>query len=333
MIPNTESELKEIVSQRILTALNELLEKKHLYQSVSISSDGLDEIIQKGIEDYKKEIRRAGPTSSSRPSTAEENARAISELLNRKLLSLLNGCWDFIPEIQSNVAGPPIQLYGQGLPPLLLSSIRVSCNSGKCKGTIQPHNSGYPSLQAGLGSGNLSKSLPTIQIFSLWFECQNCKEKPLIFLVKREGLKLILVGRSEFPEILVPNFIPDAQRKFYRNAVIANQTNFTLAAALYLRTLIEQHFYQVIPKKEIDAIKEKGNPRGDELADLYADTLAENFPANCPSLKKAYNDLSEILHSGKEDDDVKQSFNTIRVAVETHFETVQLFKKLPTFSA
>src|SRR5260221_14079702 len=56
--------------------------------------------------------------------------------------------------------------------------------------------------------------------------------KPLCFLVRREGLKLTLVGRSQLPEIATPVFIPENLRKYYRNAIIADQTNFTLAAAL-----------------------------------------------------------------------------------------------------
>jgi hypothetical protein len=149
-----------------------------------------------------------------------------------------------------------------------------------------------------------------------------------VFLVKRNGLKLTLVGRSQFPEVVVPSFIPEPQRKFYRNAIIADQTSFTLAAALYLRTVVEQYFYAAIPKEEIAAIK--GNPTGDELAELYSKTLPKNFPNNFPSLKKAYNDLSEIVHSGKENDETKKSFVSIRNAIDGHFKAVQLFKEIPT---
>jgi len=166
-----------------------------------------------------------------------------------------------------------------------------------------------------------------IEIFALPYQCQSCKCEPLFFLVRREGLKLMLVGRSQFQEVAVPDFIPKDHRKFYRNAVIANQTSFTLAAALYLRTMIEQYFYKTIPGTEIKAIK--GNPTGDELAELYAKTLPKNFPSSFPSLKKAYVDLSKIIHSGKEDDETKKSFEVIRNAVDSHFKAIQLFKEMP----
>ena len=167
-----------------------------------------------------------------------------------------------------------------------------------------------------------------MQVFAFPYQCQGCKGEPLVLFVRREVLKLTLVGRSQFPQIIVPKFIPETQRKFYRNAIISDQTNFVLAAALYLRTLIEQYFYQAIPEPQIKAIK--GNPTGDELADLYAKTLPQHFPGNFPSLKKAYDDLSRIVHSGKEDDEAKASFQTIRKAVEGHFEAIQLFRRMPT---
>jgi hypothetical protein len=214
------------------------------------------------------------------------------------------------------------------LPPIPLPSVRVSCGSKQCKGSIQPHNSGFVGWRYGIVSFDLQQDGSVIQIFSFPYQCQNCKEEPLVFLVKRDGLKLTLVGRSQFPEVLIPNFIPDAQRKFYRNAIIADQTSFTLAAALYLRTVVEQYFYAVIPEIKIKAIK--GNPTGDELADLYAETLPKNFPNNFPSLKKAYDDLSAIVHSGKENDEAKKSFAAIRVAVDGHFKAVQLFREMPT---
>jgi hypothetical protein len=107
----------------------------------------------------------------------------------------------------------------------------------------------------------------------------------------------------------------------------ADQTSFTLAGALYLRTVIERYFYAVIPGKKIEAIK--GNPTGDEFAELYAETLPKNFPANFPSLRKAYDDLSSIVHSGKENDEVKKRFLAIRTAVDSHFKAVQLFKEMP----
>ncbi|MSU56690.1 MAG: hypothetical protein EXS35_00645 [Pedosphaera sp.] len=324
----TETQLVEFLSRNIIAGLKELLETKHLYQSVTIPTQDLDEIIRTGVEEHKKEVRLAGPTTNY--SNPEEAGQTLSELLHKNVTRLLASHWDFDSETNSYPGARPVSTgYNQGLPPLQMPSVRVSCDNALCKGSAQPHNSGYIGLREGLGVYSVDNNGPALQIFSFPFQCQNCKGEPLIFLVKRDGQKLTLVGRSRITEVSVPHFIPDAQQKFYRNAIIADQTSFTLAAALYLRTVVEQHFYQTVPAAEIQSIR--GIPTGDELADLYAKTLPKNFPESFPSLKKAYSDLSAIVHSGKENDQSKKSFTLIRAAVDGHFKAVQLFKEMPTY--
>ncbi|MGA3143760.1 MAG: hypothetical protein ABSF10_12190 [Verrucomicrobiota bacterium] len=320
---NYASNLTDVISRKVSSVLQELLETKHLYQSVQISEKDFNEVINSIIEEHKREASRAEPGINLDGTPYLKNR---VDKLNKERDALLYSDWYFYTESNPPPGVPPIGSVD--LPPLPLPSVRVSCGSKQCKGSIQPHNSGFVGLRYGTASFDFQQDGSVIQIFSFPYQCQNCKEDPLVFLVKRDDLKLTLVGRSQFPEVSVPDFIPDAQRKFYRNAIIADQTSFTLAAALYLRTVIEQYFHSTIPEVEIKAIK--GNPTGDELADLYAKTLPKNFPSNFPSLKKAYNDLSEIVHSGKENDEVKKSFSAIRTAVDGHFRAVQLFKQMPT---
>lgn len=319
---NSTSNLDDVISRKILSALKELLETKHLYQSVHIFEKDFDEPINHLIEIHKQEAARAEPGINLDGTPYLENR---IKKLNQERNDLLYCNWYFYTESNPPPGAQPIGSVD--LPPLLLPSVRVSCGSKQCRGSIQPHNAGFVGWRYGEISFDYQNA-GVIQSFSLPYQCQNCREEPLVFLVTREKLKLTLVGRSQFSEVLVPNFIPDAQRKFYRNAIIADQTSFTLAAALYLRTVIEQYFYAVIPAAEVAAIQ--GNPTGDELAELYAKTLPKNFPNNFPSLKKAYNDLSKIVHSGKENDETKKSFAALRIAVDGHFKAVQLFREMPT---
>lgn len=320
-MPNSFSNLDDVVSRKVLSALKELLETKHLYQSVQISEKDFDEAINRLIEIHKQEVAKAEPGMKLDGTPYLENR---VKRLKQELGNLLYCNWYFYTESNPPPGAQPVGAVD--LPPLLLPSVKVSCRSKQCKGSIQPHNAGFDGWRYGVMEFDYQKT-GLIQIFSLPYQCQNCREEPLVFLVTRENLKLTLVGRSQFPEVLVPNFIPDAQRKFYRNTIVAEQTNFVLASALYLRTVIEQHFYAIVPKEKINAIK--GNPTGDELADLYAETLPQNFPSNFPSLKKAYDDLSIIIHSGKENDEVKKTFSVIRNNVDGHFKAVQLFKEMP----
>jgi len=319
--------LMNFISQAIASAVKELLETKHLFQSIEIPVKPIEEFIRNSTEECKKEVARAEPgVSSGRPGFI---AQVHEEQLRNRKDSILNSNWYFDAETHERVGrgAPPLRI-AENFPSVNAPPIRVSCGSKTCKGSVQPHNSGYIGALPEISSYNLSQPTSLIQTFSFVYQCQNCKGEPLVYLVKRDGLKLTVVGRSQFPEVVVPNFIPEAQRKFYRNSIVADQTSFTLAAALYLRTVVEQYFYAVIPKEEIAAIN--GNPTGDELAELYAKTLPKNFPNNFPSLKKVYNDLSEIVHSGKENEETKKSFASIRTAVDGHFKAVQLFKEMPT---
>jgi hypothetical protein len=303
-VENIYKSLDEAYGEAVIKAFHELLETKHLYQFVNADL--------KEIETITERIAEQDPHGL--PQVVRANIKDGIPNWTKKPWILISGP---IPPITSKVGGQ--------LSPIELQSVKLSCSS--CNGAVWPHNPGYRGSEPIFRSYDYSSGNSNVQFFHLSFQCQNCKSTPLVFLVKREDLKLSLVGRSQFPEVSVPDFIPDAQRKFYRNAIIADQTSFTLAAALYLRTVIEQYFHATIPEVEIKAIK--GNPTGDELADLYAKTLPKNFPANFPSLKKAYNDLSEIVHSGKENDEVKKSFLAIRTAIDAHFKAVQLFKQMP----
>ncbi|MGA2787473.1 MAG: hypothetical protein ABSF60_08090 [Verrucomicrobiota bacterium] len=315
------------IGQAIASAVRELLETKHLYQSVEISEKSFDNFIQNSIEAYKQEIARGEPGISSGGPAAI--AKVFGDQLRDRKISILNSPWDFDAETYSPIGrGAQPARISENFPSITSPSVRVSCGSKKCKGSVQPHNSGYIGAHPEIDSYTLNRHPSIVQIFSFAYQCQNCKEEPLVFLVKRDSLKLTLVGRSQFPEVSVPDFIPKDQRIFYRRAIIAEQTDFTLAAALYLRTLIEQRFYQVIPKADIEAIK--GNPTGDELADLYAKTLPKSFPSDFPSLKKAYSDLSEVLHRGKEDAEVSGTFIKVRICVDKHFDALRVFDSIST---
>jgi len=280
-----------------------------------------DEFIRTAVEDCKQEIALGEPGVSSGKPTAI--AVVFRDLLRKRKDSILNSPWKLSVEKEL----PPLYVRQTGPKPLnlfLLPTVKISC--ARCDAVRPPHNPGYVGLTTD-STGVFEMNNGAIQIFALPYQCQSCRCEPLIFLIRREGLKLTLVGRSQFEEVAVPDFIPKDQRKFYRNAVIADQTGFVLAASLYLRTVIEQHFYKVIPEGQIRAIT--GIPTGDELADLYAKTLPKNFPDSFPSLRKAYDGLSGIVHSGKEDDETKRSFAAIRTSVDGHFKAIQLFKEMP----
>lgn len=309
------------------SAFSELLERKHLYQYTNVDFGKIRSLIPElANRDFHGRFVIGTPSNPPTKKEIEEFIKSLEKQFEDRIGHWSSEEWILIDEATAKAFNGDEERIR--LSRFVVPSINTFCSI--CDSGPWPHNLSHGSGTRGYAFES-DDNTANVQIFTLSFQCQHCRtetKEPLVFLVKREGLKLTLVGRSQFPEVVVPNFIPDAQRKFYRNAIIANQTSFTLAAALYLRTVVEQYFYATIPEAEIKAIQ--GNPTGDELAELYANTLPKNFPSSFPSLKKAYDDLSVIIHSGKENDGVKTSFVAIRNAVDGHFKAVQLFKEMPT---
>jgi len=119
-------------------------------------------------------------------------------------------------------------------------------------------------------------------------------------MVSRRGLKIQLVGRSEFEDIKAPDYVNKRERKFYSGAVVAFNCGQILPALFMARTLIEQHMRRVADCSDI-------NIRGDALCDLYNGKLAEDFVARFPSFKMIYRKLSAALHNADADEALFES--------------------------
>jgi len=321
------SSLEKEVEIAIRKGLSELLETKHLYQSVTVDfSKARSLLTQIADDDFRNKYSIVSSARMPSQDQTDQLKQRIRQKLADRMVNWSNKSWFFIDEktAKSHTKSLGSDEARINNSRFSVSSIKTFC--AKCGSGPWPHNPARDSGDRGYSYED-SENFAHVQIFLIPFQCQNCRGEPLVFLIKRDGVKLTMVGRSQFPEVTVPNFIPNNQQKFYRNSLISDQTNFTLAAALYLRTVIEQYFYEIIPASEIASIN--GNPTGDELATLYTKTLPEGFPSKFPSLKKAYEDLSVIIHSGIENEDVKKSLLLIRTSVEVHFKAVRLFKEMP----
>jgi hypothetical protein len=196
-----------------------------------------------------------------------------------------------------------------------LPTIKVACCH--CDSVLPPHNPGYSRREDQRSSHIFALTPEPIQLFEASFQCQSCKGEPLVFMIQRKGLKLTMVGRSQFQPVSTPKFLPDEIRDYYRKAVIAHRTGFTLAAILYLRVLIEQWMR-----------KSSGVEGRYDLADLgesYAKTLPEDFRSRFPSLKKACDDLSVAIHAADENAGL---FTKTIGDVEKHFDALRLFELL-----
>jgi hypothetical protein len=154
------------------------------------------------------------------------------------------------------------------------------------------------------------------QVFTFTLQCQGCRARVIVFMVKRSGRKIQLVGRSEFEEVKVPSYIPKEHQGFYSQAIVAFNCGQILAALFLLRTLIEQHMHAVVRRSEL---------RGEDLCDEYSKTLDEDFKSRFPSFKDVYGKLSDALHRADPD---KSLFESERERVCLHFEGRDLYAKV-----
>jgi len=203
---------------------------------------------------------------------------------------------------------PKAEVIDFVLPP----TVHLYC--GVCKGRW-PAN---PMVDHGAAETDTSGSDQTSM---LAYQCQSCKSAPVRFLVTRENRKLQLSGRAPIEDVIVPDVLPKPFRGYFSNAVIAFQCGQTLAAVFLLRVLIEQFWRS---QKAIGE-KLKSEPRlsGEQLGQLYAESLPKAFKEQFPSLSDLYGKLSESMHLATANADFYQD---CRDKVIEHFDARRLFK-------
>jgi hypothetical protein len=315
--------IHEAFRKATAAALKELFEKKHLYQSVVLDLS----FVEKLLAAPKRQQRLLYRSNAPKPTTTVKPASNISPIEAELTKQFFGGVPDKRIVLWNNLPWHFTawnEHLGEDGVYLVPPSISISC--ANCKSGPWPHNPSFNGAEEAFPGVFFGESKPLTQVHVFSYQCQQCKGEPLCFFVKRERFKFTIVGRSHFPRVEAPANFPESVANFYRKSVIASNTGFILASALYLRAAIEQHFRDAIPQAQLKTLGNR--PTGDELGDFYSKILPKEFPSSCPSLKKAYSDLSEVIHAGKENDDAKGIFEKTRLAIETHFEALDLFKKI-----
>jgi len=313
----------------IIRSIQELLETKHLYQSVRIDTTNVKKLIDDVATSQKVQtfmehiatwagISGESPSGPYMPNPSNPVDQYIQELRqNRQYTSdfILESFWDFSTDTCNQLLAARTEKIKDAPTDFVLPTISVLCK--KCN-SIQPHNSGFrgqthefQTEQRFINKGGIQ--VP-VQTFVFPYECQKCKEEPLLFLVHREGSKLRLVGRNHFEKVQVPKTIPKEEAKYFSDAIVAFKTGNVLAGLFLLRTTIEQYMrrkVKVTGKKRI---------KGEELAEEYAKYLPDNFPQRYPSMKTIYEKLSIALHSA---DANSIQFEKSKEAIEGHFDLLK----------
>jgi hypothetical protein len=293
----------------ISIATRNLLERKYLYQSIEVSLTDVENLIRRALDEQSRADSSPGFTNRSLAATYKRT-------LDDSIQLWKNSFWKFEFEETASPQYPPEPHKSESIQ-VSLPTIKTSC--ANCDAILPAHNPGYRHFPLTLPPDSFRSGQSVIQIFHFPYECQSCRIEPVIYLVRRQGMKLTLCGRSQLQPIPIPKFITDDLHKYYRSAVIANRTGFTLAGILYLRVLIEQHMRKVT---EI-----KGRYDLSELGESYGKTLPEDFRSRFPSLKKSCDDLSASIHAA---DDNVELFDKTLNDVERHFDALRLFELFKT---
>jgi len=246
------------IDKRITASVKQLLEKKHLYQSVEVEyADTLEDLADAGT--------------------------GIAQGLQDAVLSAVNGHWATIDRADHRP-----RLHNEGPPGIKFETPHLKLFCSACK-RVEAFNSICSEDSASRGHSRIPDGTPTgvVQVFALSFQCQSCKGAPEVFLVRRHKLKLTQSGRAPMEHIEVPAAIPTSLGKWFRGAIVAHQSGQTLAGVFLLRTLIEQWVKQATEQPDLQA---------DKAIDAYMDLLPPDFKGRFLSLRAQYSDLSDDIH-------------------------------------
>jgi hypothetical protein len=148
-----------------------------------------------------------------------------------------------------------------------------------------------------------------VQLFLLCFQCETCKLKPVAYLIRRVGWKMILEGRSPIEHVEIPDFLPKTEARLFRDAVVAAQSGKTLAGIFYLRCFIEQF------ARRLTGISDKRT--GNEILSAYQEQLPPQVRDHMPSLPSWYDKLSGPIHTASDDEAM---FQEAQEQIVRHFD-------------
>jgi hypothetical protein len=280
------TELTATYEQRVADALRELLERKHLYQRVEVKLS------------VSTNFEAAAKVPKERAASALDLAADLQD-----------GPWSFFGSRTPDYSGrslPPGAKLKERLR-VTAPDLRLYCAT-PCQ-RIEPfHATDCTDI---FSSDN---SHPTRQMLVLQYVCQSCRGEPTVFLVRRQGLKLTLAGRSPIEHVNVPREIPRQVAKYYSGAVVAHQSGQTLAGNFLLRTLVEQWVRSFPSTAEL---------RAEDALDWYYRNLPEDFKQRFPSLRSIYEKLSSDIHAAGGDAKV---FSDESAHIVKHFDAWRVFE-------
>jgi hypothetical protein len=302
-------------------AIKQLLQSKHLYQSQEVVLPPIDFVIEQSYKNYLAGIVSGPGRISKLPYleetfnlgkkiywTINENLKGVSFGVNEEILAIV----DFTP--------PTVRLYCSHcdyLQPynyLNGESIFKDFERESARKDFEAENTPRIIIP---GTKDKTDEIEKRreQVFLLVYQCQGCKGLPEVFLIRRNGMKFILSGRTPMEKVIVEPFIPKHQRGFYSDAIIAYNAGQILPGIFMLRTFLEQFVRSSSTTPQSTNIE--------ALFDEYNATLPEDFKSRFPSLRKIYDNLSEDIHGAIGSAEL---FDKSKEEIDIHFDARRLYR-------
>lgn len=281
---------RDCVAAAIAGAVKELLETKHLYQSVSVQTEAVRKTFLPRIELSVREHVEGYLVDAQQLPWVVRDAEGLQSVIDT-----LAGAKQHQAVIWQS---PDVKLY---------------CK--RCE-RLEPFNSSSASCVFNRSNptfGGIRRDGNYIQAYVLSYLCQSCKCVPDVFLVYRLGAKLTLTGRAPMEHVEVPRSIPRDISKYISGAVVAHQSGQTLAALFLLRTACEQW------------VRGFGEPsdKADTAMEKYMNSLPDDFKARFPSVRDIYGELSAAIHLA---DASEALYQKTMSAIDQHFTARVIFK-------
>ena len=272
---------ENLLAREISNAFKFVIEKKHLYQNHEIK-----------IPSAEAFLKHHGLTSPFPDSFKEEYNKMLTRV------------WDDSNNIQGHPIGPdPNTLYYR------LPTVKIYC-AATCE-----RSEAFNSLK----SFDVLRIPPDHlyiiyreQLFILIYQCQSCKKLPEVFMIRRNGWKINIAGRSPIETVATEPYLPKGYSKYISGAMLAFNSGQTLAGLFLLRVFIEQYSKKIV-----------GDGKADEVIQRYSETLPKDFKERFPSLSKIYSNLSEAIHKASPDE---QLFTLSLSEINEHFDGKRLYK-------
>lgn len=297
---NESPALESAASSAIEGAFRDLIERRHLYQKISLNFAGVDIAIKKAVE--KAALRAAEPTIGGGPGSPQPTPATLQRLQelhaeiearpwDLKTRHLSDDPMDAAMQRHAGSGTQPI-----GTPPdqmnivFYLPAVQLKC-PGRCKGVSTFTALGCSDRMIFGGPYPRIVNGKIEQIFTPVYRCELCRETIYTILVRRSGGRIHLCGFAPRREPLVTKAVPELLIPILYDAEQSIAEGDINAGMYHLRTMLEHYL-----KNKLSVPSER-QIRGDDLVRQHYETLVPEIGSVLPPLLPAWEKLSHWLHT------------------------------------